>query len=161
MPQTWTCDACTWLNPSGPLCERCGQALHWQQDPPHDLPGKPSAAALPEFRSLLTLLLVTLGGALLLISPLAARLGLAPWWLALHLLIFGAAAAGAFNRLMFRLWFQRLELSVPPHVRSGTMLDAAVTAAPYGTLSGVVITLELRELRFSPGGQLSSRTATK
>lgn len=159
MPQTWTCDACTWLNPGGPLCERCGQALHYQLDPPADLPGKPAAAALPEFWSLLTWLLVTVGGALLLLFPLGERLGLSPWWLLVHLLVFGSAAASALNRLMFRLWFHRLELSVPPHVRSGTMLDASVTAAPYETVSGVQIRLDLRELRFRPGGQLSSRTA--
>lgn len=159
MPQTWTCDACTWLNPGGLLCERCGQALHFQLDPPVDLPGKPSPAALPEFWTMLMWLLVTVGGALLLLFPLGERLGLSPWWLVLHLVIFGTAAASALNRLMFRLWFNRLELSVPAHARSGTMLDASVTAAPYETVGAVRITLDMRELRFNSAGQLTDRRA--
>lgn len=159
MPQTWTCDACAWLNPGGLLCERCGQALHYQLDPPADLPRRPAAASLPQFWSLLFHLLVAVLGALLLLPFLADRLGISSWWVILHLIIFGGAAISSLNRLMFRLWFHRLELAAPAHVRSGQMLEVKVTAAPFETIRGVRVNLQLREVSFNSQGQLRSRTA--
>lgn len=157
MAESWTCDACSWTNSGGALCERCGQALHWQLDPPADLPRQPAAANLPEFWSTLLWSLLAAGTMVLLLPGPREAVGLAPGWLLLQLVITGGAALASLRGLVFRLMFHQLELDTPPHARSGTMLKTTVRLAPYSTLSRVHIDLDLRELRFDSNGTLRQR----
>src|SRR5690554_3150404 len=119
----WICDACGWDNPGTRVCERCGQALHWQQDPPLDMPGAPSPAMLPEFWSFLLWTVLSLAGVVVTLLPVGTAADIPWYWLAVHLLVFGTASLGALRNLMFSLWFYRVDFSTPAHARSGTMID--------------------------------------
>lgn len=157
MPQSWTCDACGWSNLQELLCGQCGQALHYQQDPPLDVPRQPEPALLPEFWSLLLWTFIAVAGSALYLPPLAELTGIAGWWLLLHLLVFGSASLAALRNLVFARTFQRLELAVPAHARSGTMIPVVLKLLPYETVSGVHASLILREFWFDRRGRLRSR----
>lgn len=157
MPGSWTCSACGFFNRPGPLCERCGQALHYQLDPPLDTPRRPELLLLPEFFSLLLWLFVLLAGSFLYLPPFARLTGLAAYWLLLHLAVFAPLSLGAARNLAFARTFYRVKLEVPPHARSGTEFEVVMQLLPYSEARGVHITVSLREFWFDERSRLRSR----
>lgn len=157
MPQSWTCDGCGWLNPAVPLCERCGQALHYQKDPPLDIPRRPGLMMMPEFWNFLLWTFIALAGSAFYLPPLSDLTGISAYWLLLHLLIFGGAALAALRTLVFARLFNLLELTSPVHARSGTVFEVSLELLPYETVAGLHAHVTLREFWFGPKGRLRSR----
>lgn len=157
MQASWTCDACGWQNVESELCESCGQALHYQLDPPVDIPRAPGPLMLPEFWSVLMLAPVTLAGIILMMPSVGESLDISWYWFLVHVLVFGSATLQGLRALVFRLWFHQITLITPAHARSGTMIKPEVHIVPFETIRGVHMTLTFRELGFNSKGQLHSR----
>ncbi len=157
MPQFWTCDGCGWSNAEVPVCGRCGQALHYQMDPPLDIPRRPELMMMPAFWNFLLWTFTAVAGSALYLPPLSDMTGISTYWLALHLLIFGGASLTALRTLVFARLFSRLELTSPLHARSGTMFEVRLELLPYETVRGLHARVSLREFWFGPKGRLRSR----
>ena len=112
---------------------------------------------LPEFWNFLVFALVTVGGSAWV---LLSDNGPAWQWLLGHVLVFGSLSLGALRRLMFRLWFHRIDFRTPAHARSGTMINAELSLLPFETISGVHVTISFRELTFRGDGGLKVNNLT-
>ncbi len=145
MAEAWKCDGCGWNNGGGALCERCGLALHYQLDPPLDMPRQPGLSVLPEF----WLALVWMLGAVATLVLLLPRFGTNPVFVWVQAAGCVAASLSAFGSALWRRWFARLELEVPERLRAGSLLEPHVRLLPYAQVRGLHITISFHEQYFS------------
>lgn len=149
----WICEGCGFDNHDVALCEHCGLALHWQLDPPLDLPRRPGFTMLQEFWVAMVWL-VAAGGGLLFLVPWAQRtLGMAPAFVALQVIGSLAAAASAFGSALWSRSFHRIEVDAPANARAGTMASATVRLLPFEEVSGLRAQLVLQERFFVSGAK--------
>lgn len=112
---------------------------------------------MPEFFSLLLWSFIALAGSALYLPPLAQLTGFDGYWLLLHLLVFVPLSLSSLRSLVFARTFRQLELRLPAHARAGSPIPAVVALLPYRTVSGVHVSLALREFWFDSKGRLRSR----
>lgn len=141
---SWTCPACDHQNAASLVCDACGVARRWHEDPPLDLPAAP--AWFEVGASYLAMMWGGLAGAGLLVlalPPLQAWLGLAPGWLLLEVVLAGAAAWSSLQEAFFLSRFNGMSLEAPRQVRSGQALELVLTLVPYQRVDGLDVRFEL------------------
>lgn len=156
---SWACPACGHLNGDVPLCDACGVARHWHEDPPLDLPAPPAWHEVGA--SYLTIMwsLLALGGLLLLALPsLREWVGIHPRLLLLEVSLAGAAAWSAMQETFFQLRFNSMGLEAPRQARTGQPVEIALTLVPYRRVRNVDISFQLldrfyQEFQNSRGGK--------
>ncbi len=126
------------------VCDACGVARRWHDDPPLDLPRAPGPFEVPATWSAGVFGALTLAGLLVYAVPSwRAGLGFAPEWIALEVLLAGAAFWSASQEAWFQRRFNTAHLEAPRQVRTGTGVDVALTLVPYERVDGVHLTVEL------------------
>lgn len=140
----WTCPACGNPNADADLCDACGVARRWHDDPPLDLP------RAPEWHELGATWLAGLWGALaaggafaLVLPPVRAALGVEPAWIALEVALAGAAAWTGAQEAWFQRHFNEVRLEAPTAVRTGTSFEVVLTLVPYARVEPLDVTIEL------------------
>lgn len=134
----WDCAACGHHNDAGAVCDACGVAKRFLDDPPLDLPYPPHLTELPEFYLALLWSLATLLGLALLAEPAwRTALGLGPAFLALEAASALGAAWTSWSEAFWRLNFNEARLEVPDTVKSGEAFEAVLTLVPYRPLRNV------------------------
>lgn len=156
MAGAWTCSECQHHNSGGALCELCGLALHYQIDPPLDLPRRPDVTVLPEFWMGIVWLAAALLTLALMLPWARTVLGFAPWWVALQTTVLLLASGGSFIRGFWKRELHRLQLTVPRHSRSGGPLEVRVEVTPYARVTGLHLTVELVERQWVRSGKSGS-----
>jgi hypothetical protein len=146
----WTCPACHLANRDDALlCDGCGVARRWHEDPPLDLPPPPPWHHVgAAWAAGLYGLLAAAGLAVLAIPGWLAAVGIAPAWVGLEVVLTGAAGVTSAVEAVWRRRFNRAELHVPATLRVGQAFDATLTLVPYATLAGVTVRLELVDRYF-------------
>ncbi|MBW7916358.1 MAG: hypothetical protein H3C53_06700 [Trueperaceae bacterium] len=138
----WTCPACGQVNLAGVTCDRCGVAKRMLDDPPLDIPYRPQLTRTPAFWLGVVWTLVTLLGALFLLSP-AGRAAVGPLFLVAQTFGAAAAAVSSFFTAHWHRLFNQVEVEVPQQVKAGEPLEATVRLVPYEPLAGVTVRLRL------------------
>lgn len=126
------------------VCDACGVARRWHDDPPLDLPRPPrpfevGATWLATGYGLLAFA----GLAVWAVPAWRAAIGLGPGWIALEVALAGAAFVSSFQESWFQRRFNAAELTAPRHARTGTGVEVALTLVPYERVEGVDLTVEL------------------
>lgn len=126
------------------MCDACGVARRWHEDPPLDLPPPPGRFGVPAAFGELAYGALALTGALVLAVPAwRAAVGLDPRWLLLEVGLAGAAWWASTQESWFQRRFNDARLDLPRQVRTGTTMDVALTLVPYERVDGVDLTVEL------------------
>ncbi|MDF1524073.1 MAG: hypothetical protein P1P87_14815 [Trueperaceae bacterium] len=141
---TWTCPSCQHLNQGTEVCDACGIARRWHEDPPLDLPRPPGAFEVPATWSAVAYGGLTLAGiAVLLVPAWRAALGFDPRWVLLEIALAAVAWVASVQEAWFQRRFNAAKLEVPRQVRTGTPVEVALTLVPYERVDGVNLTVEL------------------
>lgn len=126
------------------MCEACGVARRWHEDPPLDLPRPPGAFEVPAAWSSLVYGALTLAGlAVLAVPTWRAGVGFDPLWVVLEVALAGAAWFASAQEAWFQQRFNDARLTVPRQVRTGTPVAVALTLVPYARVDGVDLTVAL------------------
>ena len=162
----WTCPTCDHANAADALvCDTCGVARRWHEDPPLDIPPAPPWTHVgPFWAALLYGGLAAAGGLALLRPGWLASLGIGVPWIALEVLIAGAAFGGALVETVWQRRFNRADLRVPATVRAGQRMEATLTLVPYVRLDAVDVRLELVERTYEQvmrRGRRQTRTRSR
>jgi hypothetical protein len=140
----WTCPACHHTNDGALVCDACGVARRWHEDPPLDLPAPPAAQEVPAVWSAAIYGALTIAGlAVLAVPAWRAAVGFDPGWIVLEVALAGAAWATSAQEAWFQRHFNDARLTLPRQVRTGTPVDVALTLVPYARVDGVDLTVEL------------------
>jgi hypothetical protein len=140
----WSCGACGHVNGAALVCDACGVARRHFEDPPLDIPRRPAWLEIGAAYLTATYAALAIAGATALAAPRwLERLGIAPHWVALEVILAGGAAYGSWIHALWLRRFNVAELSVPRSARTGAAVDAVVTLVPYETLERVWVTVEL------------------
>lgn len=157
----WTCPSCDHRNEAVLVCDHCGVARRWHEDPPLDLPAAPAWHEVGATYLAIMWATLALGGMLVLGLPsLRAWVGLAPGWLLLEVVLASAAAWSSWQEVFFSSRFNQLSLSAPPQVRSGQVLEMVLTLVPYARVDGMDVRFELFD-RFYEDVRHNGRTQTQ
>jgi ribosomal protein L32 len=157
----WECTACGHHNAAGAVCEACGVAKRYLDDPPLDLPYPPRLTALPGFYlGSMWAVLALLAAALLLAPAWRAALGLGPVFLGLGL---ASAAGAAWSSMHDALWqhsFNEMRLEVPGTAKSGEPFEATLTLVPYDRVAAVHVSFTLVDnfYQHTSDGSIQTRT---
>ena len=140
----WTCPACGHANGDGPLCDACGVARRWHDDPPLDLPRAPA------WHELSATWLAGMWGGLaaagvlaLALPPMQAAIGLDVRWIALEVALAGAATWSSLQEAWFAKRFNQARVEAPTTVRTGRPFELTLTLVPYERVEPVDVTIEL------------------
>jgi hypothetical protein len=140
----WTCPSCQHPNVGALVCDACGVARRWHEDPPLDLPRPPGAFEVPAAWSSLTYGALALAGlAVLAVPAWRAALGFDPRWIVLEVALAGFAWFTSAQEAWFQQRFNDARLTVPRQVRTGSPVEVALTLVPYARVDGVDLTVEL------------------
>lgn len=126
------------------MCDACGVSRRWHEDPPLDLPRAPvwpevGAAWLTGMWGLLTL-----GGlSVLALPPLREAIGLHLYWIALEVIVAGAATWSSLQETWFQLRFNQIRVEVPSAVRTERPFEVTLTLVPYQRVEPCDVTIEL------------------
>ena len=146
----WTCPACGHDNRGDALvCDACGVARHWHEDPPLDIPPPPPWYHVGAAWAALAYGALAVGGVLVLLVPgWLEALGIGLAWVLLEVGLTGAAGFTALVEAVWQRRFNRAELRVPQTLRVGQPFEAVLTLVPYGTLERVRVDVELVDRYF-------------
>lgn len=141
----WDCAACGHHNGSGgAVCEVCGVAKRYLEDPPLDLPYPPRLTALPAFYAGLLWSAAALLGVILLLAPgWRAALGLGSGFVLFELASSALAAASSLSQALWQRAFNEMRLDVPDTVQSGQTFEATLTLVPYDRVPAAHVTFTL------------------
>ncbi len=141
----WDCAACGHHNVGGStVCEACGVAKRYLDDPPLDLPYPPHITALPAFYAGLLWAAAALLGMLLLAEPgWRTSLGLGSGFVLFELASSVLAAASSLGEALWQRSFNEMRLEVPDAVQSGETFEATLTLVPYDRIPAAHVTFTL------------------
>lgn len=141
----WTCPACGHDNRGDALvCDACGVARHWHEDPPLDIPPPPPWYHVGAAWAALAYGALAAGGVLVLLVPgWLEALGIGLPWVLLEVSLTGAAGFTALVEAFWQRRFNRAALRTPQTLRTGQSFDATLTLVPYQTLKRVSVRMEL------------------
>ncbi len=126
------------------MCDACGVARRWHDDPPLDLPRPPAAFEVPAAWSASLYGALTLAGLLVYANPAwRDAFGFSPAWIVLEVALAGAAFVASLQEAWFQTRFNSAELEAPRHARTGTEVDVALKLVPYERIDGVHLSVEL------------------
>jgi hypothetical protein len=140
----WTCPPCGHLNVEGLVCDACGVARRWHEDPPLELPRAPawhelSAAWLGGMWGILT----AAGALALAIPPLREAIGIDVTWIALEVVLAGAATWSSWQEAWFQKHFNQAQVTAPTSARTGQPFEVQLKLVPYERIDGLDLTVEL------------------
>ncbi len=138
----WDCAHCRHCNLLGDVCEACGVARRYFEDPPLDLPGQPALHELPSFWIGLVWGAATLSGCIALASP-SLRSSLGTTFLLLEVLAAGGACVSSLLTAAWERLFNQVEFEVPAHAPSGSTVTARLQLVPYATMGRVNVRVSL------------------
>ena len=140
----WTCPACSHANGAADVCDACGIARRWHDDPPLDLPRAPAWHEVgAAWMAGLWGALAVAGAAALALPPLRTALGVDPAWIALEVALAGAAAWTSAQEAWFQRTFNEVRLAAPTGVRTGQSFEVVLTLVPYARVAPLDLTVEL------------------
>ncbi len=140
----WTCPTCGHGNADGLVCDACGVARRWHEDPPLDLPRAPAWHELGAAWLTAMWGLLTLGGvAVLVLPPLRAAIGLDVHWIALEVIVAGAATWSSLQEAWFQQRFNQVRVEAPTTARTGRPFEVTLTLVPYQGVEPLDVTIEL------------------
>lgn len=157
----WDCGACGHHNDAGTVCEACGVAKRYLDDPPLDLPYPPHLGELPAFyMAMLWGAAALLGLALLAVPSWRSALGVGPTFLAFEVASALAAGWTSWSEALWRRAFNEMRLDVPGTVKSGEDFEAVLTLVPYDHLRSATVTFTLVDnfYQHAEGGGVETRT---
>lgn len=162
----WSCPSCQHDNgPDDLVCDACGVARRWHEDPPLDIPPPPPWTHVgPAWAALFYGGLAAAGVLVLLRPGWLEGLGVAPHWVMLEVGLTGAAFGGALIEAVWQRRFNRADLRVPHTVRAGQPFEAVLTLVPYVSLEAVDVRLELVERTYEQvvrRGRRQTRTRSR
>jgi hypothetical protein len=142
----WRCPACGHDNDGSPVCDACGVARRFFDDPPLDLPRRPRWGEIGAVYLASTYAVLALGGVAVVAAPgLRQAVGLGPSWLYLEIVLAAAAGYGSLVHAVWERRFHQAALEAPGTVRTGRPFEATLRLVPYETLERAWVTLELVE----------------
>jgi hypothetical protein len=142
----WLCPACGHDNDGSLVCDACGVARRFFEDPPLDIPRPPRWGEIGAVYLATTYGLLAAGGVVVLTAPgLREAVGLEPAWLYLEVALAGAAGYGSLVHAVWERRFNEATLDAPSTVRTGRPFEATLRLVPYETLERATVTLELVE----------------
>lgn len=142
----WTCPNCAHLNGEAPLCDACGVARRWHEDPPLDLPSPPAWHEVPAtWLAGAWGVLAGVGVFALLVPPLQAAIGFDATWIALEAALASAAFWTSLQEAWFRKTFNQVGVEAPTGVRTGGPFEVRVKLVPYERVEGLDLTVELHD----------------
>ena len=144
---SWSCPTCQHANADDALvCDACGVARRWHEDPPLDIPPPPPWTHVgPVWAAALYGALASAGLLVLLRPVWLDALGIGAPWVLLEVTLTGAAFGGALVEAVWQRRFNRASLHVPATVRAGQRFEAVLTLVPYVRLDAVDVRFELVE----------------
>lgn len=141
---SWTCAGCGHINGDTLVCDACGVARRWHDDPPLQLPRAPAWHEVSA--AWLTAMWGVLAGAgllALLLPPARALVGLDARWIGLEVALAGAATWSSLQQSWFDKRFNEVRLDAPTGVRTGGPFEVTFTLVPYEGVEPVDVTIEL------------------
>jgi hypothetical protein len=148
----WDCPSCGHANDGVAVCDACGIARRFFDDPPLDIPRRPRWAEVGASYAAGGYGVLALAGAGLLLAPgLRESLGLGSDWIALEVALTGAAAAGSGVHAAWSRTFHRSDLSLPRAVRAGQEFEAVLELVPFDGVERVWVTIELVDRWYETG----------
>jgi hypothetical protein len=145
---TWTCPNCAHVNGDAAVCDACGVARRWHEDPPLDLPRAPEWHEVPA--TWLTWAWGALAAAGLLayaFPPLRATvtsaIGLDATWIGLEAVLASAAFWSSLQEAWFQRHFNQVTVETPTSVRTGGPFEVRLALVPYAGIDGLDLTVEL------------------
>lgn len=162
----WSCPACGHVNdPLALVCDPCGVARRWHEDPPLDVPHPPPWHHVGAVWGALAYGALALAGVLVLAVPgWLDALGIGAPWVGLEIVVCGSAFGSSLVEAVWRRRFNRAALAVPATVRTGQAFEATLTLVPYVTLERVSVRIELVDRYYehvSHRGQRRTRTRSR
>lgn len=140
----WDCPACGHANASALVCDACGVARRYHEDPPLDVPRRPRWAEVGATYAAAAYGILASGGVMLLLDErLRAWSGFGTEWIALEVALTATAAAGSLVQAFWTRAFHRSELVLPQAARAGHELEAVLELVPYEPLERVWVSFEL------------------
>lgn len=140
----WTCPSCGHGNAEALVCDACGVARRWHEDPPLEIPRPPGRFGVPAaFAELAYGALAVAGLAVLAVPAWRAALGFDPRWLVLEVGLAAAAWYASAQEAWFQRRFNEGHLTAPRQARTGTPLEIVLTLVPYERVDGVTVTVAL------------------
>jgi hypothetical protein len=140
----WKCAACAHENGDVEVCDACGVARRHLEDPPLDLPRLPAWNEVGAVYLAAAWALLAFAGLIVATAPgLAERVGIAPHFLWIEVVLAGAAA---WSSLVHAVWTKRyhsVTLEVPGGLRAGLPFEARLALVPYERVERLSVTLEL------------------
>ena len=126
------------------MCDACGVARRWHEDPPLELPRAPawhelSAAWLGSMWGALT----AAGALALAIPPMREAIGIDVTWIALEVALAGAATWSSWQEAWFQKHFNQAKVAAPSSARTGRPFEVQLTLVPYERIDGLDLTVEL------------------
>ena len=147
------------------MCDVCGVARRWHEDPPLDIPPPPPWTHVGPFWAALLYGALALAGASVLLRPAwLESLGIGAPWVLLEVVLTAGAFSGAVIESVWARRFNRTHLEVPHTVRAGLRFEPVLTLVPYVRLAAVDVRLELVERTYEHvvrRGQRQTRTRTR
>lgn len=164
---SWLCGECGHSNPpreglSGLTCEACGVARQGVLEPPLDLPARPGWTEVPgTWYGLGWVLMALLGTVLLFADGARAAVGIGPTWVLLEVVGAAVAAGSSLLSAVWDRWFNEIELTTPPHARTGEAFTVGLRMVPYVRLDGVAVSLSLLDRYYERSGDSGVGTRTQ
>jgi hypothetical protein len=157
----WTCPSCAHPNGAVPLCDACGIARHWHDDPPLDLPRGPDWHEVPAtWLAGLWAALAASGVAALLWPPLRDAVGVDARWIGLEAVLATAAFWTSLQEAWFLKHFNQGAVAAPTAARTGRPIEVRLTLVPYDRVDGVHVAIELVD-RYYVNVQRRGRTTVE
>ncbi|MEJ2290083.1 MAG: hypothetical protein P8Y13_09105 [Deinococcales bacterium] len=140
----WDCAACGHHNQGGVVCDACGVAKRYLEDPPLDLPYPPHLTGLPAFYAGLLWSAAALLGVVLLATPgWRTSLGLGTGFVLFELVSSLLAAGSSLSEALWQRTFNEMRLEVPDTVQSGETFQATLTLVPYDRIPAAYVSFAL------------------
>lgn len=133
------------------MCDACGVARHYLDDPPLDLPYTPRFSQLPSFWLAIMWSVASLLGAFALLSP-EVRAVVPPEVAFIELAVSGMAAVSSFFTAHWERLFNEVTLNTPPHAQAGSTVHAELKLVPYQTIENVTVKVNFKDHYYEGAG---------
>jgi len=140
----WTCPSCAHRNGDAPVCDACGVARRWHDDPPLDLPRAPEWHEVPAaWIAGAWGALAAVGLLALALPPLRAAIGFDVRWIGLEAALASVAFWTSLQEAWFQKHFNQASVEAPNALRTGGTFEVRVDLVPYARVDRFDLTIDL------------------